>query len=220
LKACGNISVKLKAVRLSKSSLVTLVKSYYECTGLSPDEARERVNARIEWGIMAGVSVNKLVMKSDASLFANLTKANITATGIPVGFTAEIVSADKRKRFSGGIEALYHSLRFADGDIKFDLDYLRFNLLPRYYLSNQSVRPFVNAGITYAFLLKSEGKLSETNPFANRFSKSGLGFSAGAGCRKNKLSAEIRYERAAGISEVSALNNYVSSGYLLLNYRF
>ncbi len=221
LNDCPDIQGKIKSMRYTKNAMLNIVRSYYTCTGKAPGYAKQNLKVNAEFGVTVGASWNKLVFNSDIALFNPITKANFSAMGVPVGVSLELILPKNRQLWSVNLEALYNSFKPEDKGYDYNLAYLKFNAIVRRYLSTSEIKPFLNVGLSYNIATTAEGILYDgsSSPF-NQLNKSGFGVLAGAGVRKGRFSAELRYERSTGISNVVTVQSYINSAYCLVTYRF
>ncbi|MEO7988493.1 MAG: hypothetical protein ABI663_03070 [Chryseolinea sp.] len=220
LKDCNTIDSKINSLSYSPAKMRALFQYYYNCKTTTPSYIKSpKQKGKIEFGVMLGGAVNKLTFKSNSSTFDRVENAHLVAPSFPIGVNLEFTLAKLNQKWAVNVESFYTAMNFKDGDVEFDLAYIKVNAMVRRYFVTGSFKPFVNVGLSHYFALKSEGIIYSGNPEYNELNKTGLGLTGGLGVRKNKLSFEVRYEYADGVTSMSTLKSYFNSVYILATYR-
>ena len=107
-----------------------------------------------------------------------------------------------------------------------DLYYAKFNFLGKYHIDYGNFKPYFHAGISVATLFAYKGEKNETKTFGatttvtdEKVGQIALGIVGGIGASYNKLSLELRYEKAGSASSISANNIYVLVGFDLISIK-
>lgn len=240
---CPVVRMSVGSLPFKASALTDLVQQYNGCAGSAPAPApparpTERARARL----LVGGEASQLVFED---IF--LAEGRYRSPVHPVcGLSLEVPLASLSECLSLRLEGLLEQQRYADAfrastafaRVNLELTYLRLPLLLRYTLPNGRLRPFVQAGVSYARVLRSAtavelgrgngaGSIAYGPPqpltvFA-RAAPHEIGFVGSVGAHMppvagRTLTVELRAERSSGPIEESGFGSLNRRFFALLAY--
>jgi hypothetical protein len=195
-------------LQYTEKSLRELLETYYKCRSISPGFIFTKEKAKLELGLMAGLSntthhfYQKLLVTAPNTI-------NLSSIGVPIGLNFEAFPPGMGRKFAFCLEALYVKNQFTGGGYDFGVWYAQFNPMFRFYLRSAN-GPFLNAGLSYV-IVRSESKILQFDD--------GIGLNVGLGFRWNRFSLEARYSTGPGVRGATIYSTMESFS-LLTGFRF
>ena len=246
---CPQVKQQIDKAALEQSDLVKVVDQYNAC--VAPEQAgtfakKTERNFTVEKGLLAGMTLMSPNFSSDKGTHTYLSKADFalskTVTG-GVFFNLSTRKLNEKLSLITGLMYHHYSLEgsyldkqseniYSDYDGYLKAAYIRVPLLLRYTYPKGKIRPFVNAGVHYSFLVKSDSEMvrnysfygthsTRTSPALEEFRSSEQGLLGGLGVRmplagKSYLILEARYENSEGPSPYLSFNSNYNALSLLV----
>lgn len=231
-------SLKINSLKYELTSLSSVVKKYYDCTGANPTFNPEPEKLSIKSGILAGFTRSKLEFRG-SDIFYGPYITNFKPSYRPtVGGFLNLTFARTRKKLSLNNEALLTFLKSKENiefltsngalqrsETMFSLNYLKFNNLVSYKVVDNKFNLFLSAGISNAFIIWQKNYLESTErnngtrgKAINDTRKHEQGIVFGVATQVKKTSFNLRYEMTNGISPYSDLKSVIRRAYLLIAY--
>jgi hypothetical protein len=206
-------------VRYDLDALKSIFASYYDCQGTAPEHKEKRKKAKIELGLLAGVSNTSFDIEK-TEIIGRIEYPN--STNFTAGAFADLVFPRMRGRVSFNNELLYSSyetsgqyryvtspVTYDDYTYEFGFSYLKLNSMMRYKIYAKNPVIYVNGGVSLGAVLSEVNKVTKTHTFnvdhtttsgkgSNDTKKYEVGLVAGAGIRVHRASIELRGEYASG----------------------
>lgn len=254
MAACPAVRSRVATVEYQTRSLVNLVHTYNQCMGGPQADVPSMADRKSHLNLTAvvGSQISTLEV-SDNSILGTSEPNSFRAKPAPaVGLALEAHTSLLSSRLTLVVEALYSSqLNEGDyisknfgtsyGQMRVKLDQVRVPLMARYSFSNGKVRPFLQAGLGTAFVLKAEQeyRVSFVAPPNQQYSlyrpfltdskgddnirglENGLLFGVGATTARpnaRNLALELRGERSNGFSKAAGIKTAYTRYFLLLRY--
>jgi hypothetical protein len=244
---CPDMTEKrLDAVGLTARSLSQIVIAYNTCLG-AEQYIRQPRKATASFYPVLSLARPTLSM-SGSHMYAR-GEYEHTGLGLAAGLGMEVFSPNFSEKLSMVVELLYAPYRFegqvgpnafgpnTSYDLLLDITYLKVPAQLRYTFPKGKIRPFANAGLTYAYAVSTERKETQTSEFhgshsaqerealpGSDFKYNAFGAIAGAGLLfplgQNTLILESRYEATTGVSNILTLGSSISGISVLVGYRF
>lgn len=161
---CPKMAGSLRNLRLEKRSLTKAVNDYNKCVGGSSVVFQDKKPwAELNFGVGGGVNFSSLEFKNPqgvAGAIAGTTKA----TAMMIGVTLDVVSPRVSERLAVAVAAYYSPIayvvesKFHPGNdyLKMDLHQLKVPVGLKYMFKGRRLVPYVNAGGSFNFNMKSE----------------------------------------------------------------
>lgn len=162
---CPAVRLEVASVPCTASALTGLVQRYNACQTAAPVAATAapvvlaRAGERVRLGVVAGVERSRFSVSGESFL----VNGNFTSTQPVVGLGLSIPFASISEKLSLRVEALVEHQRYADAflagafvgagtyeQVQLKLTYLRVPLMVRYTYPAGKLRPFAQAGLSYA----------------------------------------------------------------------
>jgi len=245
LHDCPSIQKKLNTADYRVNSLENVFLSYYDCirAGMTFHKKTEKVTTAI--GVLAGVSLTSLTLRSSDPYFSYLVNANYDlSVNFSGGLYFDVILPRNQGKWSICNELIWSSYK-VNGQVddfvnenKYTItyttlgySYLKMNNMVRFRYPVGKLSLFINAGISNGYAIieinqkKQESKLYtqiriEEGKALSDSRRYELGVVAGVGAAIGRFSFEARYERGNGMSTYSALNSSTNRIYFLLGFRF
>lgn len=240
LNGCPGLNVD--GVNYDAQSLRNAFISYYDCLGTKPEHVQKAQNDKLEIGILAGVSQTTFAVNTANNEILERVPFK-ASTGFTAGASFDIVFPRQRGRLSLNNELMYSSYAtegtyryvnspstYDDYFYKFGYSYIKLNNMLRYKFITNSVKFFVNGGITTGVAIKEVNTLNlvhDYNGYKVTRNQAGyensrkyeIGMLLGVGARKNRASIEVRAEKSSGPFQSSSYKADVMRYTALLGYR-
>jgi hypothetical protein len=239
---CPSIQSKIENASYDIKSLKKIFSAYYNCTEDKIEFQQKKEKSKIEIGLITGASVSTLEFKSDA--FDYLVNADFNQS---INFTAglyfDIILPRNYGKWSINNELLFSSYNvkgrsedFENEDYytitttEFGFSYIKLNNLIRFKYPIGRIFIFFNGGISNGIAISetnfgkeeirfyTDEKVNEGKALDGT-RKHEQGVIIGTGAKYNKLSLEVRYETANGMSMINGLSSTSKRLYFLLGYR-
>ena len=239
LEADEGLLPLIQRTEYSRRSLERLFLQYYVDMDQIPAFYKEAEKVLIQPGVLVGLSCSKLDFKS--SLFPVMDQMVFPVSYRPtVGFSLEFLMPRNHRKWSLQTELLYTSYlakgsqTFGGSSVHalFGQSYLKTNNMLRYNFPYQRHRLFVNAGLATSLVLSEvntqwvDGLSTFTvqgnpeTPILSQTDAYEFEFFVGGGVRKDRFSAEFRYEFGNGPSRLVYMSSPMNRAYVMLGYRF
>jgi len=243
---CPSVAKKAFKAEYSRSSLTRLFEAYNSCMTGDTEESRfvrkkERIKAK--FSVLGGYHFTSLKFRTDNEPYFQDISFNKYNKGT-WGAGLHLVLPRQQQSWSLVNELLYTSYQFggsvlydinedqsARHSLTFDFSHLKAFSLLRYEVPSQSVRFFVNLGVSNAWAIRSANHLITERRFFSTITtdqtipfdpprKYEQGLVVGMGLRFRHFFAETRYERTNGMSPISTISSKIKTFYLLAGWRF
>lgn len=243
LQDYNDVQARLINTSYTKSSLKSLFIAYYEATKGKTDFVKTSEKVSVTFGVMAGISLNKLTLNSDS--FSDLQGSNFKQSiGTAIGGSFGLIVPNTKKRWSLQNDLLLASYTvtssvndYVDNDkftiraITFAYTYLKLTNIVRYTHPIKAGFVFLNAGMFNGVVLAETNKLvkkihlftldrTEESEAIQGTRKHEQGFSVGIGGQYKKYSLELRNESGNGMSDFVNLSSKTNRLNLLFSYSF
>ncbi len=245
LKDCADIQKLLKKNKYKKKSMETLFLDYYQCTNQPITFHKKSEKTKLEFGVVAGLSIADINFKSDFANYDYLTKANYKSSTNPVvGLSLNIIFPRNRRKWSLYNDVIYTSYQFKGTyknfvssnqyetiNTEFDYIYLKMNNMFRFTQPIGNIFFYINAGFSSSFATKSKNSYTqqyklytlegaETGTALDDPKKNENGYIGGVGILYKNYTLDMRYENSDGMSSSQGLSSGTSRFYFLLGYKF
>lgn len=243
LSDCPEMKNSFDNLKYSESSLQPLFVTYANCKGSNNTFIAKQNSISARVGVLAGASFSSVTFKGDG--FEDIQDASFkTAIGPVFGVKLDFYLIPKNKNYSlyddlefqpvsftGHSSSSVGNVIFFDNTFRIDADYLFLNTMFRYYFSQSDWKPFINAGIVNAFLVKTNTDsvtTVETAPSVTTTVTDQLftmhvresGFEFGAGVMWKKFNIDLRDIYWSGFVHTSGVSGNISTLQILLGYQF
>ncbi len=246
---CPDITQKrLSTVKLNANSLHKVALEYNLCTNATIAHVQPQVRVKVQ--VMPLLSYTHGSLKPYGYSYHAAVDYQNTSPGIGGGLGINFSNAALSEKLSVQVELLYAPYRFngevldvpyfdglTDHQVTFNLDYLKVPIQLRYTLPTGSIRPFLNLGVSYSHVLRSERieRMRNTTkgnsygeayePLFGAFRNYTFGWLAGAGVlypisERQALLLETRYEQVEGFSDTRGMRFPIHSLSVLAGFRF
>lgn len=232
----------INRLKYRSTSFEKLFAKYYENSLKPVDYRKENDKTTVEFGVLAGVNITNFNFKS-SGIMNELANAEYESS---IDFTAvlflDVILPRNLKKWSINNELSYTSYKVSgksstslgqnvlNYEMEFAYSYIKMNNMLRYkYSLGKNVILFANAGFSNGFVISGENKKIRTSELSGNVKvteaisdirKYEQGWIGGFGSRYKKLSLEIRYETANGMSPITGFKTTVNRWFFLLGYRF
>lgn len=243
LHDCPTIQKQLEKTEYRKKSIEDLFLYYYNCNSSGIKFQKKTEKSRVEFGVLAGMSMTKLNIKSNDFSYTSdpVHSLSMNFTG---GLFLEIIFPRNRGKWSlcneltysnfsenGTMEEYTDASRYNITTSTLGYSYIKLNNLLRFKYPVGRFSLFLNAGISNGFVIAEKNTARTISTFYTIKSvyegkaiadtrKWELGFLCGAGAKYKRFSLEFRYESGNGMSDrpniVVTANRYS----FLLGFRF
>jgi hypothetical protein len=205
--------------------LVKILTIYSENMGVTTRRFFQNAQkkAKLELNLLAGFYNSSIKVKDNKS--SNL--------GYTFGLGLNLSSPRELNRFSWNqelnyfkekVEYDYREYEYVNlyydyyADLKFS--YIKYNSMINYRLGISEIKPYINLGLSFSFLVSSKGDKTKTTIYNSevtredeRLARINMGLFGGFGINYKRFNGEIRYEMS-GSSSLYSSNNI----YLILSY--
>ena len=241
---CPDVTISMRNLRLDKRPLTKIVNDYNQCIGGSSVVVQEKKPwAEFHIGVAAGANFSALEFTGTESIAGAIT-GTTKNTAPMIGVMVDIVSPRVNERIAVVTGAYYLPMtyvtesKFNPGSdyLKIKLDQLKVPVGVKYLFKGRRIVPFVNAGMSFTFNVKSNVTWYEPARSPNiAFLQSDfmvktteLGYWGGLGATvpiTSKLGAlvELRYEHTNGITphmQSAYLQSSINNLQVLVAVRF
>ncbi|GAB2848106.1 porin family protein [Hymenobacter ruber] len=249
---CPAVQIAVASVPFTASALTGIVQRYNACRtpagAPAPMRSMARSGERVRLGVVAGMETSRLSV-TGASF---LEKGNFVSTRPVVGLGLTVPFASISEKLSLRAEMLVENQRYSDAfigginygpstyeQVRLNLTYLRVPLLLRYTYPTGKVRPFAQAGVSYAQRLRFDtavqlGRANSAGTVEYDTAKPledaagslmsyeiGLAGSLGAllpAIAGRTLALELRAESSSGLINASGIKSSQQRYFALLSY--
>jgi len=243
LQDCPKIQSKLKNTIYSKTSMEHLFLFFYDCTKSEISFKKETEKTSLQIGILAGLSMTTLKFKS--ADFAYLVNADYNrSTNFSGGLYFDVVLPRNHGKWSINNELVLASYKvngryndyenenkYVISSTTFSYSYLVVNNMLRYKYPVRNFFIFLNGGISNGFAVSEKNYRKQESKFydilkvyedkaLNDTRKHEIGYIIGLGTSYKKISFEVRYEKANGMSEYGNLNSSTTRYNVMFGYGF
>ena len=243
LQDYNDVQARLINTNYTKSSLKSLFIAYYEATKGKTAFVKTSEKVSITFGVMAGISFNKLTLTSDS--FSDLQGSNFKqSVGTAIGGSLALIVPNTKKRWSLQNDLLLASYKvtssindyvdkdkFTIRDITFAYTYLKLTNMVRYTHPIKEGHLFINMGMFNGVVMAETNKLvkkthlftldrTEESEAIQGTRKHEQGLSVGIGGQYKKYSLELRNESGNGMSDFVNLSSKTNRLNLLFSYSF
>ncbi|PKV63161.1 outer membrane beta-barrel protein [Pontibacter ramchanderi] len=238
---------RLRNTTLRHSSLTKIANDYNECMGGEQYTQPSRKTIVKPYPLLA-FSKATLQMSGEHP-YAKATFQH-TGLGLGGGLGLEVTNPTISEKLSFMLELLYAPYRYegeirnitnlgrtTNYDILLDLHYLKVPAQLRYTFPKGRIRPFINAGASYAYAISTDRVETKNSTFQNTsytevteampdgiYKQYMFGAQAGIGLvypiRGRALLIETRYETTEGISSVRSLSSSIKGFSFQAGYKF
>lgn len=243
MKDCPKISADIDNLTYSSKGLTSIFLKYHECSSFPIDYVNQsKDKLKFKFGIGTGVQITSIRLDSEVG-FPTISSNNYSTPINPIiGVSGEIIIPKNRESWSIVNDLVFSnytstvntqiqsgaSIYTSDVNIKFS--YVKLMNLIRYkFITNSSLLPFLNFGISNSFALSSEfysireitdlgETISRTERVDYEVRNHEQGLVLGGGVAFKKWSAEIQYESTNGFSSYSNLGTKISYTRLYIVY--
>lgn len=233
---CTMLSGDIDRTRYTRQSILSIYQKLYECKYGAPPKA-EPVQAVVsDYGLLLGLSVTDLSFEDVGN--GNLASSvmwdkSIDLTG---GVFMETKFAKTGPAFLLRQELTHRKYNSSSTDYykgqgqlhilgNVSASYLKYSVMARLAISQNKLKPFINAGVSPSFLLGSSsravitsGSTQSTDVLLGKTSRFDFGFFGGAGLLYENITIEARVEQSSGLNP-QYYNSSVHTLYILLSYR-
>lgn len=246
MRACPSIVDKLDRLAFNLNDIQKQIVAYNTCIGNVVEYERKNEKIEVQFGVAAGAVLQNLTFESNDRLFLGLDLVDFSPSFNPVlGVSLDVVFPMNFRRWSLNNALLVMPFHYTGNvyipttninsyeTMDFDLSGTYVKLLPklRYTFTTNSIRPFINAGVSAAYLagFTNEMKTEYTtyshvvNSEMPALDKKNyeIGLQAGVGLKiDQKFTVEYIYEGSDGMSRNARLKSNFSRNYLLVTYLF
>jgi hypothetical protein len=237
-----NLQIQPKVARtdFAYNKLVTLFNNYYATGRKGEKKAGGKKNKTfVEFGVVAGITLTKMALDDLDHSTSTYTRSFNPAGGI--SFDVYLRSRSNRVSFNN--EIMYTSFEsrkvsrtnqtnyYVQRDVTLGATYLKLYNMIRYRFPVKQSSVFVNAGMSNGMamnvkntsvekvILNDEVQSEERNTALTEIRKHEFGFIAGTGIRVKRLSLELRYESANGMSPYNILRSHSTRFFALAGFR-
>jgi hypothetical protein len=243
LSDCPEMRSGLSNLDYSESSLQPIFISYAQCKGSNTSYIAQKNSSSAKLGVIAGASFSNELFSGDAYLHINNAAFN-TSVSPSFGLKLDFYLIPKNKNFSFYNDINYVNVSFVGHGsynsssflftqtYKVDISYLFLNSMIRYYFGQGDWKPFINGGITNAFIVKKgvDSLISvETSPYG-LYQPQGqqlfitveraTGLDIGAGLLWKNFSLEFRDIYWSGFVHESGFSSNINTIQALAGYQF
>lgn len=243
-KQCLMIQSTINTMRYGLNELASLVHRYNDCVGASSiSPASKTRKNHVQLGVVVGGERSQLVL-NDQYAGSAITPKGTSAIQPVVGLALNMHLTGLNRTLSARVEALYENQHFeaeyrsAKGvgkDYRVTLTGIRVPVLVCYTYPRGVIRPFLQVGYGFSYLLKADNEARSVYPPATtitperqwrpivtsrRFEQGligGIGLTTARPDKRN-LAAVLRYERSDGFSDALGFGSRVNRLYVLLSY--
>ncbi|MEM9990358.1 MAG: outer membrane beta-barrel protein [Bacteroidota bacterium] len=245
---CEAVQSDILNLEYETPALLKVFERYYaHCATEESLTQLKKEKAKVQWGIVAGLTVTDLFSNSDFDVFYRVTQADYTPSlDYVVGIRLDIFLPRVRNKISVNNELLFtrflasgvHEDIVSDNErrvtnTKIGFSQLKMNNLFKYrHLLKQEGNIFFNLGISNTLTLKELANISteqrvffgidrtRTYRSIEQTRPYQIGGVVGVGVQRGNLLVDIRYEVTDGFSFVQLLRLGTSRGYFLISYEF
>jgi len=192
-------------------------------------DPKKQIRYPATFGVMGGVSSNKLNVKSNSVLYNG---EYTSYTGPVGGVWVDIPFGRAVPNISAELELLYKRTKTEATTLngnayRYDFGYLQFNTLVRYtYPTKTAIRPYANIGIGNGFIVKTAKNEFHYATRPGEWTKGEeprkyeQSFVGGIGVKIYRFGVEARYNTSNGFSPYSGTKTAVNSLQLLASVSF
>jgi hypothetical protein len=246
MRACPSIVDKLERIAFDLNDIQKQIVAYNACIGNAVEYERTNEKIKVQFGVAAGAAMQSLSFESNDRLFEGLDLVDFNPSFNPVvGVSIDVVFPMNFRRWSVNNALLIMPFHYAGNvtipttninsyeKLDFELSGTYVKLLPklRYTFTNNRVRPFVNAGVSVAYLAGFTNEMKSEYTSYNHVVNSEMsaldkknyevGLQVGAGLKiDQKFTVEYVYEGSDGMSRNARLKSTFNRNYLLVTYLF
>jgi len=236
--ACRDLTGEIDKTGYTKNDIHSIFEKLYECKyGAAPkmEITKDVVN---DFGIIAGVSSTDVTLKERAGAPSSVAPDLVfdKSNDLTGGFFMESRFAKLGKQFSLRNELTHRkydetSKDYYQGKGQTSLfgsiaaSYVKYTILARLAISQNTMRPFVSAGLSPSLLIGSSNRLltitngaPQIQPLLNKVKSFEVGYFFGAGLIYNRFSIEARVERSTGLNPEN-LKTSVGTLYIMVSFK-
>ena len=235
--SCADHFNEIDLTRYTKNGMRSTYQKLYQCKYGEAPKILTTKNLVNDFGITVGISSTDLSFEqSGQATIASGMKFD-KSTDLTGGIFMESSFAKSNYRFSLRQELTHRKYNSTSEDYNHGqgqtqifatvkANYIKYNLMLRFALSNGALRPFVNVGISPSLLIASTNEMQTTyngvqinETLLGKTKSFEIGGFGGAGVALNNFSLELRVERSGGLKP-EKYDMKIQTLYILLAYRF
>ncbi|MEZ4945134.1 MAG: outer membrane beta-barrel protein [Cyclobacteriaceae bacterium] len=243
MKDCSRINSDINNLTYGSKGLTNIFREYHECSSFPISYINQSKDKfKFKFGIGTGVQITSIRLDSEVGFPTISSNDYSTPINPIIGISGEIIIPKNRESWSIANDLIFSNYSSTvntqiqsgaaiyTSDVKIKFSYIKLMNLIRYkFITNRTLLPFLNFGISNSFALNSEfhstreitdlGKtISRTERVDYEVRNHEQGLVLGGGVSFKKWSAEIQYESTNGFSSYSNLGTKVSYTRLFIVY--
>ena len=242
LNDCPSLKKNIDQAEYSSTDLVALIVKYNQCQNSASEFVKKSEPIRVKFGLLAGPT---LAMVSYKGTGMDLSGVKMTdCYSYIAGITLHIIFPRERAQWSLVNELVYKpfsnsgsksgtQMSFTDytKTFSFDLGYVKLYNILRYQYPNWKIRPFADLGMSNGYAVKSKNTetslyndlgtyTQKTTPAFDYPRLYEFGVTGGIGVSLWKVTGEIRYEWATGLSPYPYIKGDEHTIYFVFSFLF
>lgn len=241
LKNCSTIrETTINNTNYNMIDLIKLLKTYDKCMGVNHTQAAVQESAKVVFGGILATDFSTISAVNGKYRDETISSAGNFAVGVSISLKSprnygsssiQIELLYRRYKFESNSVAEYSSQEYRKYHNKLVGNYAKMNLMYRYQLMLNKLKPFINVGVTQGYKLSDidKGTTERTyfgtvtnykEPIFTKERKFETGANLGFGINLNKINIELRGEATRGFAQLNDDRSPIKSLYLNLNYLF
>jgi hypothetical protein len=233
---CSMLYGDIDRTRYTKAGIQSTYEKLYECKYGAPPKTEPIKDVVSDYGLLIGISMTDLSFEDVGN--GNIASSVMWDRSIDItgGVFMETRFAKTGPAFSLRQELTHRRYRSSSTDYykgqgqvhilgNVSASYIKYSLMARYAISQNKLKPFINAGVSPSVLLSSSSRAVISTGFTQgndvllgKTSIFEFGFFGSAGLLYENLSLEVRVEQSSGLNP-KYYNSSVHTLYILLSYR-
>ena len=219
-----------------------VVVRYNQCRKSTIEFVKKEEQVKIKFGLLVGATLTKVTFKGagDDLIGMKMTDSYSFLAGVSLHLIFPLERAQwsllnefvyKSYSNSGtSSETTWNKVKY-DRTFSFNVAYLKLYTVLRYQYPQWKVRPFADFGISNGYAIQSKNTKTVTETFQGKVTTTTgpaipdpklyeFGILGGIGVSWWKISGEVRYEWAQGMSPFSEMKGYENTFSLVVSYLF
>ena len=244
LNDCPSLKPRIDRSEYTISGLRSIIIQYNQCQHASSEYIKTEEPIKFKFGIVAGPTLIMVHYNGGGDYLTGVKMTN--CYDYLAGISFHVIFPRERAQWSLVNEIIYKPFSNTgstqgttpDYDryratFSFDMGYLKLNTLLRYEYPKGKIHPFADFGMSNGYAIKSKNSRTvdylswptysesiTTEPALNGPRLYEFGILGGLGITFWKMSGELRYEWADGMSPYTSLHGYENSLCFILEFRF
>jgi hypothetical protein len=224
---CPELKEKINNSNYSSASLIALLTVYNNCMHSTIEFVKKEEPIKFKFGLLAGPTLTKISFRGGADDLTGVKMSDCYSFLAGVSF--QIKPYDNKAATS---ELSWINDKY-DRNFSFNMGYLKLYTLLRYQYPKWKIRPFADFGMSNGYAIQSSDtktvvityagtndKMTTTGPAIKNPKLYEFGILGGVGVSWWKISGEVRYEWAQGMSSQFGFSGPENTMYFVVSFLF